>query len=75
MKLQSKLGISDRKTKLAANFLRVALGKSSVERGLELKMIDTNHKLDGLFTLEKIKVKEKNQSKESTKEIISGKEN
>ena len=29
--LQAKLEISDRKTKLAANFLRVELGKKAVE--------------------------------------------
>ena len=58
LKLQSKLGLSDRKTKETAHFLRVELGRKSVQKGLEKKLISTNHILEDLFKLDVINYKE-----------------
>ena len=64
LKLQAKLEISDRKTKLAANFLRVELGKKAVEQELRAALVESNHKLDNLFTIKKLKLEESVKEKE-----------
>ena len=70
MRLKAKLGLSDRNTKEVAHFLRIELGKKSVEKGLELKMRETNHKLDHLFKVEMIKYKQSKPSENNKKERI-----
>ena len=64
LKLQAKLEISDRKTKLAANFLRVELGKKAVEQELRAALVESNHKLDNLVTIKKLKLEESVKEKE-----------
>ena len=59
LKLQAKLAISDRKTKQAANMLRVECGKMAVEKGLATALTDSNRKLKNHFELNEINVNEK----------------
>ena len=63
LKLKSSLGLSDNKTKQAAHFLRVEVGKKAVEKGLEENLKHMNHRLDDQFTLDKVVYKEKNNQK------------
>ena len=71
LKLQVKLGISDRSTKLTTNFLRVELGKKAVESDLRSALHESNHKVENLFTLKKLlleeSVKEKGEGEEGSK--------
>ena len=57
-KLQRKLGLSDRKTKETAHFLRTEQGRKSVQKGLEQKFISANHSSEDPFKIEIISYSE-----------------
>ena len=64
MKLQNKLGCSDKNMKEIAKFARYECGKSAVEAHLDLQLKDRNHLLEDDFVAMKVSMLETEKKEE-----------
>ena len=70
-KLQISRNFSDNDTKAVASFLRIKGGRQAVEPNLSQGLIERNHKLDSMFYLKEMTMKQKPKKKKNKKAVCS----